>query len=513
MQSIACSICAMWVNSLSKNTVTVQGNGDPVPAEFGSEQAGSLPSRSSDCNATLVNLAEAADTATSQTTLSGFVLTPLTAFANSRKTMRSPTRKEQITTQKRGRSSPPVLLENDTKAQPTKRVCERDELQISKKVLHKLGEKIKELNLIMQDKNRRTVNQTMRDMASSITALLETLTDTRSTVITPHTETLPVKIMAKPAERECTSQTIATPEPNQRVEGEKQHTIRKVSTVNERKSPSAQLKGTNRKDRQQEDWTKVESRKKKRPPRKRRIQKQARPDALLVKKGDLTFAEVLKKIKTDTSLTELGDNVARIRKTAGGDLLLELSSKGDQGKMKEFQEQLKTAIGRDPEVRTLYQETVVIIKDLDEITTQNEILEALETAFEIAKGDCRVKSLKTAYRGTQAATIGLPPNAARKLVKEGKVKIGWVVCRIREQNEPIKCYRCFNLGHRAINCKSECDRSNCCLKCGEEGHKAKICKKQPKCLLCSEKPGSNNNHGTGTFRCPVYKEAVNKLRK
>lgn len=53
-------------------------------------------------------------------------------------------------------------------------------------------------------------------------------------------------------------------------------------------------------------FTKVEGR--------RKLQKGRRLDALLITKiGDLSYADIMRKSKTDTSLTSLGESVDRIR--------------------------------------------------------------------------------------------------------------------------------------------------------------------------------------------------------
>lgn len=263
-----------------------------------------------------------------------------------------------------------------------------------------------------------------------------------------------------------------------------------------------------------ERWEKVE-RKKKRAPEERRpkLRKQARPDALLIKKGgELTFADILKKVKADNSLNNLGQKVTQIRRTMGGDLLLELKSTGEPAQTSLFRDQLKGAIGGDTEIKSLSQEATILIKDLDEATEANDVVEAVEELFPTAKGTCRVKNIKTAYGGTQTATINVPCTLAKEMIRMGKINVGWVVCRIREQFDPIRCYKCLDFGHRAASCKSGTDRSKLCMRCGNTGHVAKGCQNSHRCMICSGKDGINSNHGTGNYRCPSYQEALRRKR-
>ena len=66
--------------------------------------------------------------------------------------------------------------------------------------------------------------------------------------------------------------------------------------------------------------------------------------------------------------------------------------------------------------------------------------------------------------------LSLPTRIANEIIKNNKIKIGWVNCRIREKVSPIKCYKCLEYGHIIKTCKSLIDRSKNCLKCGQHGH-------------------------------------------
>lgn len=153
--------------------------------------------------------------------------------------------------------------------------------------------------------------------------------------------------------------------------------------------------------------------------------------------------------------------------------------------------QFQTAVAEQlkgiAEVKTLSTEVLLEIKDMDEVTTEKEIVEAFERHLEAAKErKVVVKSLRTAYGGTQTAVIALPADLARKAVQLDKIKIGWVRCRIREKIVATRCYRCWAFGHLARNCKGP-DRSKNCHRCGEGGHIARTCTKTPNCCLCQEK--------------------------
>lgn len=253
------------------------------------------------------------------------------------------------------------------------------------------------------------------------------------------------------------------------------------------------------------EWQEVRSRK---PPKRR--SRPTLPDALVIqKKGDLTYAEILSKVKSDPALEELGKMVTRIRRTLAGDLLLQLDKSATEQTAR-FRSSIETALGNEAEVKTRVHEVEVEIKDLDEVATKEDVCAALIQQIEEARGitEASIKSIRQAYGGTQIAVVSLPAEVAKKAIQVEKIRVGWVVCRIREKMRLTRCFKCWHYGHLSRSCKSAVDRSDHCIKCGAEGHKAKICTSKPRCVLCLEKgDNSNSDHAAGSSKCLVYKEA------
>lgn len=269
---------------------------------------------------------------------------------------------------------------------------------------------------------------------------------------------------------------------------------------------------TKKKRRTHEEWRKVEKKPKKsignqEGQRSRGIRQKA--DALVVGVADGTsYAEILKKVKNDPSLKELGEQVARIRRTQNGEMLFELK-RDPAAKSSLFKGLVEKSLGESAKVRALSQEIAVECRNLDEITTEDELREALKAQFELDDvADTAKIRLRKAYGALQIAEIRVPADVAKKLVEAGKVKVGWTVCTLRATERLERCFKCMEFGHQAKFCKGE-DRSKCCRKCGELGHIAKDCTKAPKCMLCTE----NGDHATGGTRCPVFKKALAAKQK
>lgn len=263
---------------------------------------------------------------------------------------------------------------------------------------------------------------------------------------------------------------------------------------------------------QENEWKTVETRKKsmKTRPGNDRAPKTIRPksDAIMVgAKEGVLYADILKRMKEDPSLKDLGKVVSRVRKTRNGEVLLEFSADA-KTKSAEFKKAVETVLGQDATVKALTQEVTMECRYLDEITTADELRIALKEQYALGDGqsDFPIR-MRKAYGDTQIASFSLPVEAANEMLKNGKIKVGWSVCQLKVAQQLTRCYKCSGFGHLAKGCKGT-DRSKACWKCGTEGHQAKECKQAAKCLLCSETDG--NNHATGSSRCKAYKEAAAK---
>lgn len=84
-----------------------------------------------------------------------------------------------------------------------------------------------------------------------------------------------------------------------------------------------------------------------------------------------TYAEILKSIKKNVDIDAIGSQVASIRKSRNGEILISL--KRDDTKREELVEALKSKLGSRAEVRGLIRYDDLEIQDLDSVTTDTEI--------------------------------------------------------------------------------------------------------------------------------------------
>lgn len=129
------------------------------------------------------------------------------------------------------------------------------------------------------------------------------------------------------------------------------------------------------------------------------------------------YSEILKRMKKEIPLDQVGDCVDKMRKTTAGHLLIVLNKKSAD-KAPQLQKAIADLLKEEAEVVSRMQEVDLEIRDLDETTTKEEVLEALEkTVGEECKIAAKaVKSLRKAYGGTQIACVKLAATVAKKVV-------------------------------------------------------------------------------------------------
>ena len=82
----------------------------------------------------------------------------------------------------------------------------------------------------------------------------------------------------------------------------------------------------------------------------------------------------------DPTLEDLGNAVSKIRRTKNGELLIQLKQSGPQSN--EFSSKIGSVLGANAEVKTLNTRVQIDCKDLDEVTTKEEICADIKTQYD-----------------------------------------------------------------------------------------------------------------------------------
>jgi hypothetical protein len=224
-------------------------------------------------------------------------------------------------------------------------------------------------------------------------------------------------------------------------------------------------------------------------------------EAIVVKTQGKPYAEMLKEVREKIDVGHIGVELTSVRKTKQGDLLMVVKKKEGVG------EKLRLELGKKIDNVKVNSpksgRTFIHVKDIDELSTEKEIIEALQKALNLKNdNELKITSIRPAYGCTQAATVMAPGDVAARMLQLSHVKIGLVQCRLRERVDVKKCYRCWMPGHLRKEYHGP-ERKGLCIKCGEEGHQSKDCQGEAYCTVCNRE-----GHSAMGSQCPKYRKAM-----
>lgn len=219
-----------------------------------------------------------------------------------------------------------------------------------------------------------------------------------------------------------------------------------------------------------------------------------RPEAILVGQfaEGSSYAEILKGLKSNEALTEVGASMAKVRRARNGAIILELQRGKEAGGLAKT---IQDTLAGKAKVTTLAPRKRYECQYLDELATKEEVSAALKTKYNIEIESETITIRKGYEEGTQTAYFFVPADTVAVIQKDDRLTVGWSICRMREAKQRIGCFRCWRNGHIAKNCNGP-DRSKMCTKCGVEGHKRASCPSSGYiCLDCGY------GHRTGSSSC------------
>lgn len=225
--------------------------------------------------------------------------------------------------------------------------------------------------------------------------------------------------------------------------------------------------------------------------------RKTREEGVVIRSENTSYADLLKKVKT--AVGKDNDGIKQVRKTKDGAVLLVLEK--NQRRTEELTIKLRDIQGATTK-RTDHNRVLFNVLDLDEITSKEEVAEAIKSKLGATSKEFEVKNIRPTKSGRLTATVAMDETLANIARERTRIKVGLAPCRIQERKEVKRCFRCWGYGHESYKCEGP-DRRNLCLKCGQEGHIAAACTNVECCPLCD-----NQRHQAGSGTCQAFRKAL-----
>ena len=104
------------------------------------------------------------------------------------------------------------------------------------------------------------------------------------------------------------------------------------------------------------------------------------------------------------------------------------------------------------------------------------------------------------------AIVTMPRLNVLHIIKSGKVRIGWVIARVREKISVPRCFKFLAFGHLSHHCDRENNATKPCFLYGATDHLAATCSSEPMCTQC-EAICVDHRHRTGNVKCTALEKA------
>lgn len=248
--------------------------------------------------------------------------------------------------------------------------------------------------------------------------------------------------------------------------------------------------------------SKKEGKIKRRPPRTAAV-------AIENTSTDQTDAEIIRKARMNISLGEMGIENPRIRKAANGSILVEVSGPEKIDKANTLANKLKEVLQNDAKISKPSIKGELRIIGVDESITTEEIACAVADAGRCTMSDVDVGQIRPMTNGFGIAWAQCPLQAACRSAGKDSLKVGWTTVKVELlKARPMQCYKCWEYGHLAVNCKAARNLIGACYRCGLPGHNARGCLEKPRCVICAEK-GIDDQQRLGSSTCTIKPEATN----
>lgn len=133
-----------------------------------------------------------------------------------------------------------------------------------------------------------------------------------------------------------------------------------------------------------------------------------------------------------------------MRETGNGELLVEINDIAEYAVV--VRVEIEKSLRPGGFAKTLEQRNLMELRDLDDITTSEEITETFIRDYNMLAEEIKVLNIRKTYSGSQAAIILILKEVAISLLKKECVRVGLVYSRARESHRLTRCFRCFATG-------------------------------------------------------------------
>lgn len=120
------------------------------------------------------------------------------------------------------------------------------------------------------------------------------------------------------------------------------------------------------------------------------------PRAVVIKRGESSFSDTVKNIRTKVNVEAIGDSISKMSETRNGNVLIEILGGNEAAEV--VKKKIEKALGPGESVRSLEQRSLIQLRDLDCVTTKEDVSEAIRRETGMTPDDVKVLTIRHVFR-------------------------------------------------------------------------------------------------------------------
>lgn len=142
---------------------------------------------------------------------------------------------------------------------------------------------------------------------------------------------------------------------------------------------------------------------------------------VVVKRGELSFADSVKNMRSKVDANVVGDSISKIRQTRNEDVLIEILGCSEMAE--NIRREVQKSLGPGEAVKFLEPRSLVQLRDLDCVTTKDDIVDAINWEIGTSNENVKRLSIRSKYGGEQSAMVLIPREGTVKLISKGWIRV------------------------------------------------------------------------------------------
>lgn len=150
----------------------------------------------------------------------------------------------------------------------------------------------------------------------------------------------------------------------------------------------------------------------------------------MIKRGEASFADTVRKIREKMDANVIGDTISKLRETRNGNVLIKVLGGSDTAETVRREVEKSLELGES--VRSLEQRSLVQLTNLNCVTTKEDVGEAVSKELGASIEEIKEHNTRQVFRREQVAVVLVSQEAATRILNKRRICVELVYARIRE---------------------------------------------------------------------------------